>query len=135
MIRMLIVPVLGFTLLMLVACAAQEAPPLAVPMLDPFMARKVSIDAAFKDSLVFNGAQTYRLDSFGVTVNILNRSDKPQHCFVKWVWIDNTGMKLSPGRRDLPQELDIPGRQSVPIKIFAPQPGVDDWKMFVTRGR
>ena len=118
--------------LSLAGCAKKEMPPLAVPAVDPLMARKVIIDKSFKDAIVFNGASVSREDGFDVTVNLLNRFDKPQRCTVRWEWIDASGMTFSPGRDDKPQVVQVPGRQSLPLVGVAPQPGVDDWKAYVT---
>jgi hypothetical protein len=114
-------------------CAPKkEAPPLQIPSVDPLMARRVSVDSGFKDAIVFNEATQSRDKAFAVTVNLLNRFDKPQRAVVRWEWFDTSGMKFSPGRNDKPQTIDLPGRTSVPVAISAPQPGVEEWKMFVT---
>ena len=66
------------------------------------------------------------------TVNLLNRFEKPQRAYARWEWFDATGMKLSPGRNDKPVVVNLPGRTSVPLKVSAPQPGVEDWRLFIT---
>ena len=118
---------------LVLGCApTKPAPPLTIPAVDPLMARKVTIDKKYKDMIVFSGAEADRSNGYAVTVKILNRFDKAQRGIVRWEWFDSTGMKLSPGRNDKPQTLEFAGRKEVPISSTGPQPGVEDWKLYIT---
>ena len=114
-------------------CATKkEGPPLAIPSVDPLMARRVTIGQEFKDAIVFNGAESNRDNEFAVTIGVRNRFDKPQRAIVRWEWFDSTGMKLSPGRNEKPQTYTFPGRKDSLIKNSAPQPGVVNWHVYIS---